>query len=1217
MAELQSSELRKLVDEQCDVFEQTWNTGGHPTIGDYLQAVPQEGRGDLLAELLALELKLRARAGECPSIGAYMEQFAAHAEIVERAFDEFQTWASSTEAIDSSLKSRVIQSDQDTEPQALETIDWSPQDPVPSASQTERAHTLDADIPRQIGRYEVLRKVGRGGMGTVLLAHDTVLDRRVALKLPHFDSRDGSEGIERFYREARSMATVQHPNLCPIHDVGEFDGHPYLTMAYIDGHSLAEEIKSSGAMESGRAARLVRTLAVAIQAVHEAGILHRDLKPSNVMIDQKQEPFITDFGLASRDHPAEAELTQSGTVIGSPAYMAPEQVSGEREAIGPHTDVYALGVILYQLLCGRRPFEGMGLAVLGEISSGKSPTPPSELAKVDKQLEAICLKAMAHDIDDRFQSGAELAEALQTYSDHDPARRRKLDGPRSASLARNRVLVAVVALVLAAGVLATIIFKGFPRANTEADLPRTATAGAAGDGSNRDASALTKTEELVSHLLPPRPVPSKRSTGEFYDSGQELEGDHSQGVALGDLDSDGDLDVVVANFDGPNHVWLNDGAGRFENHQELDGDETSDVALGDLDGDGDLDAAFASRSPSNPGTIWLNDGDGRFADTGWRLAGDEPRKIAFADIDSDADLDAVVANAHGPNRVFRNDGTGHLLDSGQRLGSGQSLGSKASKDLGIGDLDGDGDLDIFSCNYFDRPNRVWLNDGQGNFSDSGQALGAAKSHGVALADVDRDGDLDAYVVNADTPDAIWLNDGAGWFSPTTPFSHIFTSGSIGMADLDGNGQTDFFIVNGMRGDPEPGQILLAEDDGGGFDAHWSQLAAASDVALADFDSDGDVDAFVTNAGEHPNRVWFNRDIDQPVDSPWPSRFRDSGQQLGNSSSVAIELGDLDGDGDLDAVIANVDTDPNRIWLNDGQGHFRDSGQPLGTDSLRDLALGDLDDDDDLDVFLACEDGPNTVWLNDGKGGFNVTQQQIGQSSSAQVALADFDTDGDLDAWVGNLNPHHDRVWINDGTGRFTDSGQLLGKERNWAVHTGDVDGDGDVDVLVGTAADHPNSLWLNDGRGVFAKSDEVLSGTTGSNGFAVGDLTGDGSMDLFETSWPGSDRVWLNDGAGRFTETGQELPCLLSKRTQFADLDGDGDLDVVVSGERGMPNYALLNDGSGQFDDRAQWFGNSSSSGLALGDLDGDGDLDVFVANYYEQPNRVWLNESLTESHAD
>lgn len=209
------------------------------------------------------------------------------------------------------------------------------------------------------------------------------------------------------------MATVHHPNLCPIHDIGEHDGRPYLTMAYIDGKSLSEQLANDGAMARDEAVLLVRKLALAIHAAHEAGVLHRDLKPFNVMFDHNGEPFITDFGLASRDRQTEADLTQSGTVIGSPAYMAPEQVDGRRQAMGPFTDVYSLGVILYELLCGRRPFEGSGLAVLGQITSGKLPAPLSALANVDKRLEAVCLRAMAQNSAARFQSAAELADALK------------------------------------------------------------------------------------------------------------------------------------------------------------------------------------------------------------------------------------------------------------------------------------------------------------------------------------------------------------------------------------------------------------------------------------------------------------------------------------------------------------------------------------------------------------------------------------------------------------------------------------------------------------------------------------------------------------------------------------------------------------------------------------------------------------------------------------
>ena len=244
-------------------------------------------------------------------------------------------------------------------------------------------------------------------MGTVLLAHDPMLDRPVALKLPLMDSSDRPAALQRFYREGRAMAKVHHPHVCPIHDVGEFEGSPYLAMAYIEGRTLADEFAATGPLEPSRAAQLVRTLAFGIQAIHETGVAHRDLKPSNVMIRSGSpldsgadtqgtrklpgaalsQPIITDFGLASHDHQQVAELTQSGTVMGSPAYMAPEQVAGRRDEIGLRTDVYALGLILYEAVCEQRLYRGTGLEVLGQISAGTPPIRPSELVDLDPALE--------------------------------------------------------------------------------------------------------------------------------------------------------------------------------------------------------------------------------------------------------------------------------------------------------------------------------------------------------------------------------------------------------------------------------------------------------------------------------------------------------------------------------------------------------------------------------------------------------------------------------------------------------------------------------------------------------------------------------------------------------------------------------------------------------------------------------------------------------------
>ena len=269
-------------------------------------------------------------------------------------------------------------------------------------------------LPEQFGRYAIVKELGSGMMGTVFLARDTQLDRLVALKVPQFGDDPEQKTLARFYREARSMATLRHPNLCPVHDVGEIDGITYLTMAYIEGNPLSESLKQDR-LSGDQAATLIRKLALALQEAHQAGIVHRDLKPANIMVDKRGEPVIMDFGLARREHEGEARLTSAGSILGTPGYMSPEQIQGDPEKMGPPSDVYSLGVILYELLAERIPFEGPIAKVLMEIMN-EEPVPPSQLRDgVNPVLEAVCMKAMAKQTEDRYGSAGELAAALGKY----------------------------------------------------------------------------------------------------------------------------------------------------------------------------------------------------------------------------------------------------------------------------------------------------------------------------------------------------------------------------------------------------------------------------------------------------------------------------------------------------------------------------------------------------------------------------------------------------------------------------------------------------------------------------------------------------------------------------------------------------------------------------------------------------------------------------------
>ncbi len=269
------------------------------------------------------------------------------------------------------------------------------------------------DVPSRIGRYVIASKLGEGAMGAVYHAHDSELGRDVALKLPKFDANATEDQIERFYREARSAATLHHRNICPVFDIGEVDGTRYITMAFIKGKPLSAFSRSEKKPGQRQVANVIRKIALGLDEAHAAGIVHRDLKPANIMIDDKGEPVVMDFGIAcSFQTPKNERLTQSGTIIGSPAYMSPEQIEAEPDKIGPASDIYGLGVVLYELLTGRVPFQGSVASVIGQIVRDPVPSLSEFRADVDSDLESICLTMMAKEPDKRYASMKDVARAL-------------------------------------------------------------------------------------------------------------------------------------------------------------------------------------------------------------------------------------------------------------------------------------------------------------------------------------------------------------------------------------------------------------------------------------------------------------------------------------------------------------------------------------------------------------------------------------------------------------------------------------------------------------------------------------------------------------------------------------------------------------------------------------------------------------------------------------
>jgi hypothetical protein len=280
-----------------------------------------------------------------------------------------------------------------------------------------------ADLPAQIGRFQVRARLGEGAFGTVYRAHDPQLDREVALKVPLPGRLDGPQQVERFLREARAAARLRHPHIVPLFEASGEAPHFYLASAFIQGRTLAAALAATP-FDFRELARVVRELAEALAYAHGQGIVHRDVKPANVMLDKEGAAHLLDFGLAHRCD-GEARLTLEGGLVGTPAYVAPEQIASGSGEVLAASDQYSLGVLLYELLCRRTPFEGPTEVVLFNALHTEPPPPRSVNRAVPYDLEKICLKAMAKRPQDRYAGCQEMADDLGRWIEGQPLSRAK------------------------------------------------------------------------------------------------------------------------------------------------------------------------------------------------------------------------------------------------------------------------------------------------------------------------------------------------------------------------------------------------------------------------------------------------------------------------------------------------------------------------------------------------------------------------------------------------------------------------------------------------------------------------------------------------------------------------------------------------------------------------------------------------------------------------
>lgn len=858
---------RDLQDLQWDAlttlllqFEAGWREAPYPELGEFLPEGDSTTRIEALVELIKIDQEYRLRRGELRQVERYLSDWPELQDDTDSVADLLQaeclTRAMQSDLPDGAelrsrfpeLASRVdlaaVAAEYEHERSRIanrETIVYEQAavdtSPIPAGI---LAPPQRPDEIGRIGDYRVLEVLGAGGMGVVFLADDERLGRRVAIKTLKGNLASSVEFRKRFLREARAAARLNHDHVVTIHQVGDANGVPFLAMPLLEGETLETRLQRKRILPVAEVIRVGREVTEALVAAHNSGLVHRDIKPSNIWLEHGTDRSkLLDFGLAGivtpggEDAPlagddrrephreADAQLTRPDDRMGTPAYMAPEQLLGE--TTDTRSDLFSLGCVLYRMVTSELP--PVELA-----TSPTVPVPPQTLnPAVPKELNGLILQLLAKRPQDRPSDSSVVLDQLQQLENVQGRRTRQMRWITGSA-------AAILLLVIVAG-LASVALRP-PSPNDS--LPRSAAALPAvvlpprfdriaqyrtgiqpfyvvaedfnGDG-DQDLVVSDMTSDTLTFFY-------GRGDGSFDDATARGVGDGPHTIALGDFNEDQVVDISVALMEEDAiGILLGKQDGTFDRIGPLQvGAAPRGLTASDLDGDGHLDLV-SSNTLSDDITVWFGAGDATFHSVVNYAVGRFPVSVVAADLNQDQSLDLLASNGNS-------DTVSVLLGSATRefrpavsvgVGSGPGM-------LGLADFNTDGHIDVAIENFGSDDVTVLFGDGTGGFGNGGTHAVGSGPGGIAVGDFNGDGVADLLVANHKSHDvSLLIGHPDGTFATAIHYRVGSTPVGIAVADFDADGRVDFAVANHWSADVS---VRLNSAPGPYFRVAMSQFGTA-------------------------------------------------------------------------------------------------------------------------------------------------------------------------------------------------------------------------------------------------------------------------------------------------------------------------------------------------------------------------------------------------------